>query len=108
MPVYEYNNFAYLTPANTSEATLLTLASGEELINAEVVITNKSAGDLTFRVGIGTGASPSIYYAYDMPLLANLYQRIVIAGLGSQNKIFVKSSSGNNIDFSVSGLKKTK
>ena len=104
---YEYDIFASSAPADTNEATLLTLGAGEELIQSEVICTNISASDLTIRVGVGTGASPDVYLAYDFPLTANLYVRIFIPGLGSLNKIFIRSSSANNIYFAISGLKKT-
>lgn len=105
--VYVYNVFANATPADTNEAVLLTLGAGEELINSEVKCTNTSAAAVTVRVGLGTGASPSVYLEKELPILANLSVRVFIPGLGGLNKIFVRSSSANNVDFSVSGLKKT-
>jgi len=104
---YEYDVFATSTPANTVEATLLTLGAGEELIQSEVNCTNKSAAEVTVRVGVGTGASPSAYLAYDLPILANLSVRVFIPGAGSLNKVFIRSSSANNVYFTVSGCKKT-
>ena len=104
---YEYDTFATATPANTNLATLLTLAAGEELVQSEVICTNTSAAAVTCRVGVGTAAAPDAYLVYDLPILANLYIRVFIPGLGSLNKIFVRSSSADDIDFAVSGLKKT-
>lgn len=104
---YEYDTFASATPADTNLATLLTLAAGEELIQSEVICANLSVDDLTIRVGVGTGGAPDVYFAYNFPLTANLYVRIFIPGLGSENKVFVRSSSADEIAFSISGLKKT-
>ena len=104
---YEYDSFAYSIPANTDLTTLLTLSSGEELVGAELIATNISASDITIRVGIGTGLSQDYWLCYDFTLYANLFVRFYISGLGSSNKIFVRTSSANNCHFSVSGLKKT-
>jgi hypothetical protein len=104
---YAYDLFATATPADTNLATLLTLGATEELVQAEVMCCNKSASDLTVRVGIGTGASPDAYLCYDFTLYANLFVRFYIPGLGSSNKVFVRTSSASNVDFSISGLKKT-
>ena len=104
---YEHDTFATATPADTNLATILTLAAGEELLESEVICTNKSASAVTVRVGVGTGAAPASYLVYDLPILANLYVRVFIPGLGSLNKIFVRSSSANNVYFTVTGNKKT-
>jgi len=104
---YEYDTFAYAAPANTNLATLLTLAAGEELINSWVVCTNLSASDITVRVGYGTGVSQDAWLVYDFPVIANMFMNVFISGLGSANKIFVRTSSANNAHFTVMGLKKT-
>ena len=104
---YEYDSFGTSVPADTNNATLLTLAAGEELIGAEVLATNISGADLTIRVGYGTGASPDAWMCYDFTLYANLFVRFYIPGLGSANKVFVRTSSANDVHFSISGLKKT-
>jgi len=104
---YEYDSFAYSIPADTNLATLLTLSSGEELIGAEVTAANISASDITIRVGIGTGESQDYWLCYDFTLYANLFVRFYISGLGSSNKVFVRTSSANNCHFSITGLKKT-
>lgn len=104
---YAYDILASATPADTNLATLLTLTSGQELISAEVVCCNKSAADITVRVGIGTGASPDAYLRYDGSVLANESIRVFVPALGSSNKVFVRTSSANNCDFSIMGCKKT-
>jgi hypothetical protein len=104
---YEYDSFASATPADTNLATLLTLGAGEELVQAQVQCCNISGADLTVRVGIGTGASQDYWLCYDFTLYANLFVRFYIPGLGSLNKVFVRTSSASDVDFSISGLKKT-
>ena len=104
---YEYDILASAAPADTNLATLLTLGAGEELIQAQVMCCNKSGADLTIRVGIGTGPAQDAWLCYDFTLYANLFVRFYIPGLGSLNKVFVRTSSANNVDFSISGLKKT-
>jgi hypothetical protein len=104
---YEYDVFASAAPADTNEATLVTLGAGEELINCEVTCTNKSAATITVRVGYGTGASADYWWCYDIDILANLYIRVFVAGLGSLNKIFIRTGTANNANFTVSGCKKT-
>ena len=90
---YAYDSLAYSIPANTNLTTLLSLASGEELIGAELTATNISSSDITIRIGIGTGPSQDYWLCYDFTLYANLFVRIHIAGLGSSNKVFVRTSS---------------
>ena len=104
---YEYDSFGYSIPSDTNLATLLTLSSGEELIGAEVQAANISASDITIRVGYGTGESQDVWLCYDFTLYANLFVRFYLAGLGSSNKVFVRTSSANNCHFSIQGLKKT-
>jgi hypothetical protein len=104
---YEYDSFASATPADTNLATLLTLGAGEELVQAQVQCCNVSGADLTVRVGIGTGLSQDYWLCYDFTLYANLFVRFYIPGLGSLNKVFVRTSSASDVDFSISGLKKT-
>jgi hypothetical protein len=104
---YAYDVFGSSAPADTNEATLVTLAATEELISAEVTCTNLSAATITVRVGYGTGASADYWWVYDIDILDNLFMRVFIAGLGSSNKIFVRTNSANNANFTVSGCKKT-
>jgi hypothetical protein len=104
---YAYDVFAEAAPADTNLATLLTLGAGEELIQSYVMCTNLSAADITVRVGYGTGASQDAWLVYDFPVIANMFMNVFISGLGSQNKIFVQTSSANNANFTVMGCKKT-
>jgi len=104
---YEYDAFATAAPADTNLATLVTLGAGEELINSWVMCTNISAADITVRVGIGTGASQDAWLVYDFPVIANMFMNVFISGLGSLNKIFVRTSSADDANFTVIGCKKT-
>ena len=104
---YEYDAFATSAPADTNLATLVTLGAGEEFINSWVMCTNISAADITVRVGYGTGASQDAWLVYDFPVIANMFMNVFISGLGSLNKIFVRTSSANDTNFSVIGCKKT-
>jgi hypothetical protein len=104
---YEYDSFADAAPADTNLATLLTLGAGEELVQAQVMCCNISGADLTIRVGIGTGASQDTWLCYDFTLYANLFVRFYLPGLGSLNKIFVRTSSADDVNFTVMGCKKT-
>ena len=104
---YEYDAFATAAPADTNLATLVTLGAGGELVNSWVMCTNISAADITVRVGYGTGVAQDAWLVYDFPVIANMFLNVFISGLGSANKIFVRTSSANNTDFSVTGCKKT-
>jgi hypothetical protein len=104
---YEYDVFAFDAPADTNLATLLTLGAGEELIQSWVVCTNISAADITVRVGYGTGAIQDAWLVYDLDVVANTFMNVFISGLGSVNKIFVRTSSANDANFTVMGCKKT-
>jgi hypothetical protein len=104
---YEYDAFANAAPANTALATLLTLGAGEELIQSWVVCTNISAADITVRVGYGTGVSQDAWLVYDFDVVANTFMNVFISGLGSLNKIFVRTSSADDANFTVTGCKKT-
>ena len=104
---YEYDAFATAAPADTNLATLVTLGAGEEFINSWVMCTNISAADITVRVGFGTGASQDGWLVYDFPVIANMFMNVFISGLGSLNKIFVRTSSADDANFTVIGCKKT-
>jgi len=104
---YAYDVFAEAAPADTNLATLLTLGATEELIQVQVVCTNLSAAEITVRVGYGTGASQDAWLVYDIPIIENRFINVFIAGLGSQNKIFARTSSANDANFVVTGCKKT-
>jgi hypothetical protein len=103
---YEYDAFANAAPANTALATLLTLSAGEELIQSWVICSNISAADITVRVGYGTGGSQDAWLIYDFEIMANSFMNVFISGLGSQNKIFVRTDSANDANFTVMGCKK--
>ncbi len=107
MPAYEYNFFANLKPADINEAELITTAFNEELIECIVVCCNLDSIEHTVRVGIGTGVSSDFYLAYDYPIDGNMFHHVLIRGLGNSKKVFVRTNSANNIDFSITGQKKT-
>ena len=104
---YKYDLFGYARPLSTDNTTLMTLDSGEELIGCEIVATNVSGSDLTIRVGYGQSATPSVWLCYDFTLYANLFVRFYVPGLAYPNKIIVRTSSADDVFFSISGLKKT-
>ena len=104
---YKYDSFGVSRPADTNNATLVTLDTGEELIGCEIVATNVSASDITIRVGYGVGDVVDAWLCYDFTLYANLFVRLYIAGLSYPNKVYVRTSSAEDCIFSISGLKKT-
>jgi hypothetical protein len=104
---YEYDVFAAKTPANTNLTVLLALSAGEELIQSWVVCTNISAADITVRVGIGGGAAPDSYLVYDFEVMVGSFMNVFISGVGSENKIYIKTDSASDADFTVMGCKKT-
>jgi hypothetical protein len=104
---YEYDVFAAKRPANTNLTVLLELSAGEELIQSWVICTNITAADVTVRVGIGSGASPDSYLIYDFEIMANTFMNVFISGVGNENKIYIKTNSASDVDFTVMGCKKT-
>jgi hypothetical protein len=105
--VYTYDLFDTGNPVNTNLTVLMQLAAGEELLNSWVICTNLSAVDVTVRVGVGNGPGPDAYLVYDFPIIANLFLNVFISGLGNENKIFIKTSSANDVDFALMGCMKT-
>jgi len=104
---YKYDSFGTARPLDTNNTELMTLDTGEELIGAEVVACNVSSSDVTIRVGYGMSTTVSAWLCYDFTLYANLFVRFYIPGLAYPNKIIVRTSSADNVFFSISGLKKT-
>lgn len=105
---YVYDLFGTSIPADTNEAVLISLVTGEELINCEVRAVNIDTSSHYIRVGIDTDGdnAANIWYEYDTEIQPAIPVSTKIAGLGSAYQVTVRTDTASMIHFSISGLKK--
>jgi len=103
-----YTRLAALRPANTNEAELYAVATGEYIV-AELFICNQSAVERTYRVAItdaSGAASGEDWIHYDFPIQANMSHKFTIA-CGDGDTVRVRASVADLISFVLTGLKVT-
>lgn len=100
-----YKKLAALRPANTNEAELYAVASGQYVV-CNLFVANQDSTDRTFSVAItdssGAAADEDWIY-YDTPAYANLTYRLKIT-IGDGNTIRVKAGVADLISFVLTGL----
>jgi hypothetical protein len=103
-----YTRLAALRPADTSEAELFAVASGEYIV-AELFICNQDSTARTYRVAItdaSGAASGEDWIHYDFPIEANMSHKFTIA-CGDGDTVRVRASLADVISFVLTGLKVT-
>jgi len=102
-----YQRFAALRPANTDEATLHPITTGE-LVGA-VTICNQDSVSRTYRVAqtdaaTGSAASGEDWLAYDTPIEPYITHTVKIYGMTGTATIRVKASVADKLSFVLSGM----
>jgi len=103
-----YGRLAALRPANTDEAELYEVDTGEEII-ANLFVCNQDSSDRTFRVAhtdSDGAASGEDWIFYDQTIIANMTYNIPINASAGET-IRIKASVADKISFVLSGLKIT-
>jgi hypothetical protein len=111
MATHAFEQIGQSRPGSTAFATLATLASGGEWVNARVVIANTTAGALTYRVchdDNGTTHDETTALAWDVSIAANSVAVVEgICGSTATGTVGVRSSSASGLTFTMYGMVRT-
>jgi hypothetical protein len=106
-----YKVLGQLCPANTDLGTLYTVPASTRAVVSTINVANISASAITYRIAIRPGGETieaKHYQAYDVALLANDSIAFTLGvTLAATDVVSVRSSSANNVAFSIFGMEET-
>ena len=101
-----YKVLGQVAPSATTATTAYTVPSSTEAVVSTVIVANRSASTITYRIAVrpnGASLANSHYIAYDVPLAANDSVALTLGlTLGDTDVVTVYASSADT-SFSLFG-----
>ncbi len=106
-----YKVLGQTCPADTNLTSLYTVPASTRTVVSTINVANISASAITYRIAIrpgGESIEAKHYQAYDVALAANDSIAFTLGvTLAATDVVSVRSSSANNVAFSIFGMEET-